>query len=159
MREDTVAGEAPFGVAAGEILGRELSGGRLASEEVARLLALEIGAHGLVICVRRRDSGRTKLAAVWALDRYSQERLKRNADGGLLCDVIERHRETVEVGATAVWGFDATEVRFTQGLAIPLSDQDVEAMVCGLFDEDEPDANRAVAVASQLAPFLSRLTP
>lgn len=59
MGETTLTSGRPFSAAAGEILGREPSGGRLAFEEVARLLGLEVGARGVVICVKRRESGRT----------------------------------------------------------------------------------------------------
>jgi hypothetical protein len=158
MNEGTLSREASFRAAAGEILEREHSGGRPVFEEVARLLALDIHANGLVICVRRPDSGTTKLGATWAWDGYTQDRLERAATRGTLCDVLERHRPPVEVDATEVWGFDASELGFAQGLALPVRGEDVVAMVCALFDE-EPDAHRAVTVTSELAPFLPRLAP
>jgi hypothetical protein len=155
MGETTLTSGRPFSAAAGEILGRELSGGRLAFEEVARLLGLEVGAGGVVICVKRRGSGRTELGAVWALDGYAQGRLERDATDGVLCDVLERHRP-LAVEATEVWEFDAADLGFGHGLAIPVADRDIQAMVCALYD-GEPDVHRAVAVAGELEPFLTRL--
>jgi hypothetical protein len=155
MGETTLTSGRPFGVTAGEILGREPSGGRLAFEEVARQLALEIGAGGIVICTKHRESGKTELGAVWALDGYAQARLERDATDGVLCDVLERHRP-VEVDATQVWEFEAWELGFGQGLAIPVADREIQAMVCALYD-GEPDVHRAVITAGELEPFLTRL--
>jgi hypothetical protein len=157
MGETTLTSGRPFSATAGEVLAREPSGGRLAFEEVARLLAMEIGAAGIVICVQRRESGKTELGAVWALDGYAQRGLQRDATAGVLCDVLERHRP-VEVDATQVWEFDAVELGFVLGLAIPIADREIQAMICALYD-DEPDVHGAVITVGELEPFLSRLTP
>jgi hypothetical protein len=155
MGETTLTAGATFGAATGEILAREPSGGRLAFEEVARLLARDIGAAGVVICVHRRETERTELRAVWALDGYAQVKLERDAASGALCGVLERHRP-IEVDATRVWDFDAADLGFDHGLAVPVADGGFQAMVCAFYDED-PDRRRAVAAAAELAPFLPRL--
>lgn len=152
---ETLTSGSSFSATAGEILAREPSGGRLAFEEVARQLALEIGAEGVVICLKRRESGTTDVGGVWALDGYAQAKLRQDAAAGVLCDVLERH-EPVETDGTQVWEFDATDLGFAKGLAVPVADRDIQAMICALYDRD-PEVHRAVAVAGELEPYLSRL--
>jgi hypothetical protein len=146
-----------FGAAAGAILARVPSGGRLACEEIAHLLALEIGAGAVVICLSTPASKRTEIAAVWAFDRYTERQLEWAAMNGGLAQILDEGGAPVMVDDTAVWHFDAGSLDASTGWAIPVNHNGLRGLVCALYDEPSPDVPAAVEAAGDLAPLLGRL--
>jgi hypothetical protein len=148
----------PFREAATAVLEHVPSGGRHVLEEVARLLAADVGAAQVAVCVVGEASQRTGVAVVWASDRNERYQLEWSAMNGTLAGCLEGRRSpVVHVDSTPVWLFDSTVLGTREGWAIPVAVGEQAALVCLMFDDSDCDPCQAVATVSELAEVLGDL--
>lgn len=148
----------PFREAATAVLEHVPSGGRHVFEEVARLLATDVGAAQVAVCVVDEASQWTRVVAVWAPDRDERYRLEWSAMNGTLAGCLEGRRSpVVRLSSTPVLLFDATALGTREGWAIPADYGGRAALVCMLFDEADGDPWHAVAAAAEFAEILGDL--
>ncbi len=147
-----------FNEAAVAVLEHEPSGGRFVLEEIVHLLAVEVGAAEVVVCLNGLEDGTTRAVAVWGSDWYECRRLEWAAMNGTLAACMARHRvPAAQVESTPVWEFDARRLGTRTGWALPLEATDHPGLVCLLFDARKPDPTELVEAVREFDDVLARV--
>jgi hypothetical protein len=147
-----------FDGAAVAVLEHEPSGGRFVLEEIAHLLAVEVGAAEVVVCLNGNEDGTTRVAAIWGSDWYECRRLEWAAMNGTLAACMARHRvPAAHIASTPVWEFDARKLGTRTGWALPLDAAGRPGIVCLLFDARKPDPARLVEAVHAFDHVLARV--
>ena len=151
-------GRRKFDDAAVAILEHEPSGGRFVLEEIAHLLAVEVGAAEVVVCLNGYEDGTTRVAAIWGSDWYERRRLEWAAMNGTLAACMARHRiPSAHVESTPIWEFDARRLGTRTGWALPLEEAGRPGIVCLLFDARKPDLAQLVEAVREFDLVLARV--
>ena len=151
-------GDRRFDEAAVAVLEHEPSGGRFVLEEIAHLLAAEVGAAEVVVCLYGNEDGTTRVAAIWGSDWYECRRLEWAAMDGTLAACMARHRvPAAHVASTPVWEFDARRLGTRTGWAIPLEAAGRPGIVCLLFDANRPDPAQLVEAVHEFDRVLAHV--
>jgi hypothetical protein len=151
-------GHRTFDQAASAVLEHEPSGGRFVLEEIARLLAVEVGAAEIVVCLNGREDGTSRVAAVWGSDWYERRRLEWAGLNGTLAACLARHRvPAAQVDSTPIWEFDARKLGTRTGWALPLEAAAQPGVVCLLFDSGTPDPAVLVESVREFDRVLARV--
>jgi hypothetical protein len=151
-------GHRRFDEAASAVLEHEPSGGRFVLEEIAHLLAVEVGAAEVLVCLNGDDHGTTRVAAIWGSDWYECRRLEWAAMNGTLAACMARHRvPAAHVESTPIWEFDARRLGTRSGWALPLESDERPGVVCLLFDAGKPDPAHLAAAVREFAQILARV--
>lgn len=132
----------PFREAAIAVLEHNPSGGRVVLEEIGRLLAADVDADAVVICLDEAGgrSDRAEVVAVWAADGRLRCKLEWEVMDGRLAQALgPRHAPVLRIGSMPVWDFDSKPFGLNEGWALPIvNGQGMLGVVCLFFDRVPP---------------------